>query len=115
MFHKTNSTENFTLCLRNREDIHCFLQLMGYKQFQREIQLTNFDIWYEIIVTNLLKQLYRCKVCNKKFKSKWNLDQHKPVHTGEKKHVCVCGKGYTQKAALYRHCKNNSCAIPQVE
>jgi len=88
---------------------------MGYTKFQRDIQLTNFDIWYEIIVTNLLKQLYRCKLCNKKFKSQWNLDQHKPVHTGEKKHVCVCGKRYTTKAALYRHCKNNSCAIPQVE
>ena len=90
-------------------------QLMGYKKFQREIQLTNFDIWYEIIVTNLLKQLYKCQLCNKKFKSKWNLDQHKPVHTGEKKHVCVCGKGFTQKASLYKHSKKNSCAISQVE
>ena len=111
MFHKINSTEHFTLYLRNRKDIQCFLQLMGYKQFQREIQLTNFDIWYEIIVTNLLKQLNKCQLCNKGFKNQWNLDQHKPVHTGEKKHVCKCGKKFAQKAGLYKHTKKNSCVF----
>ena len=115
MFHAKNSSGNFTLCLRNKKDINCFLQLMGYKRFFRDIQLTNFDIWYENIVTNLLKQFTKCQLCGKGFKNQWNLSQHKPVHTGERKHVCGCGKKFTQKSNLYKHTKRNSCVFYKIK
>jgi len=115
MFHAKNSSGNFTLCLKNKKDIHCFLKLIGYKRFFRNIQLTNYSIWHKIVVTNLKKQLNKCRLCGKGFKRQWNLSQHMPVHTGERKHVCECGKKYKSSSALYRHQKKELISLYQMK
>ena len=106
MFYEINSRGNFIFRLPFKKDINCFLQLMGYKHFNREIQLTNFDIWYKTIITNLLKEVSKfCHLCGKGFKCNTILSRHMTVHTNKRKYVCGCGKKYKYYSSLWNHTK----------
>ena len=47
---------------------------------------------------------HSCKVCGKKFRDSFTLNQHMSIHTGEKRYSChICGKEYGYKGTLTRH------------
>lgn len=59
-----------------------------------------------------------CKICNKTFTKKYNLDVHYRIHTGEKNYPCsVCGKKFRYKSSVTSHYKihtgekNHECAF----
>lgn len=52
----------------------------------------------------LAKRGSNCEICKKKFRSRYHLNMHMPVHTGEKNYMCdVCRKSYQQKWNLITH------------
>ena len=76
--------------------------------------LENVDEEQEIIVEveemplneNVILDKLSCKVCFKKFKKKYDLQQHLLIHTGENPFKCdICDKGFKQKSNLKRHAR----------
>ena len=43
-----------------------------------------------------------CELCHKLISVR-NMSRHMMTHTGTKRFVCECGKGFTQKTNLERH------------
>ncbi|XP_023232617.1 zinc finger protein 708-like isoform X1 [Centruroides sculpturatus] len=67
------------------------------KSFKRSITLKQ----------HMCKFKYSCDTCNKYFKTKYSLEEHKIIHSDKKCYVCdICGKGYTRRSALARHCRS---------
>lgn len=47
---------------------------------------------------------YSCEFCGRSFYSKYNLDRHKMIHTGDKPFQCkICKKCFNQQANLKSH------------
>jgi len=47
---------------------------------------------------------YVCTVCDKRFTAKWDMNDHKISHTGEKLYSCSqCGKRFTNHRCLWSH------------
>ncbi|XP_044739024.1 zinc finger protein 883-like [Chrysoperla carnea] len=62
---------------------------------------------------------YECEICNRKFKSQLNYNQHKVVHTEnsnkERPFLCsTCGRSFTIQASLYNH-QEKCLKKPQVK
>lgn len=48
--------------------------------------------------------LYHCEICEKTFKRKEHLMQHRKLHSGERPYVCMkCNKSFSRKEHLIRH------------
>ncbi|XP_065206799.1 zinc finger protein 610-like [Planococcus citri] len=63
-------------------------------------------------------QFFKCDVCEKPFRKKEHLFQHRKLHSGERPYVCgSCGKSFSRKEHLFRHTlahtgeKTHSCNI----
>jgi len=51
-----------------------------------------------------LSSPFVCKSCGASFKTKANLLNHQPTHTGEKKYFCeLCGQQFAHKTSLTLH------------
>ena len=44
---------------------------------------------------------YECKTCHKRFKYLLGLALHEAIQTGNDRHMCPCGKGFTQYHEYY--------------
>lgn len=50
----------------------------------------------------------KCPICKKDFQCPSKLNQHLPVHTGEKRFECsYCGNRFTQSSNLNRHVRTH--------
>ncbi|XP_055019966.1 zinc finger protein 271-like isoform X3 [Boleophthalmus pectinirostris] len=53
---------------------------------------------------------HQCSVCQKRFGTKWNLQRHTGIHTGEKPFSCsTCKRSFTTKVILAQHVKMHQC------
>ena len=49
-------------------------------------------------------KIYSCEICNREFRHKQNLTNHKAIHLDTKPHACViCCKSFKRKSTLYMH------------
>lgn len=47
---------------------------------------------------------FSCKICDKQFTQRANLQKHERVHTGERPFVCpICRKCYAQHSNMKKH------------
>ncbi|ORX78483.1 hypothetical protein BCR32DRAFT_188459, partial [Anaeromyces robustus] len=51
-----------------------------------------------------------CKICNKVFNRKYDLQRHNKIHLGIKPYKCInCNKTFTRSDYLKRHLRNKTC------
>jgi len=77
---------------------------MGHQDYQDER-----DDW-ELALKPSPTGTLSCSYCGKEFTRISLLNQHMPVHTGEKRYECEnCGRRFTQSSSLYKHVKKACC------
>jgi uncharacterized Zn-finger protein len=84
----------------------CFLNMyILWCKFQSKMLI--FGILFVFILIDSVLFLCRpfvCKSCGASFKTKANLLNHQPTHTGEKKYFCeLCGQQFAHKTSLTLH------------
>ncbi|XP_029167660.1 zinc finger protein 62 homolog [Nylanderia fulva] len=55
------------------------------------------------------KKDHSCDICDKKFRDKFAMEDHRRIHTGEWLYVCdICNRAHISKHDLYRHVKRHT-------
>ena len=84
------------------DDIPCCICYTGKSSFETDIEADSNDITEH--PHDDKPRLYFCTVCDKRFTTKGNLNQHKLMHTGGKLCCCTqCGKRCANQYQL-RYC-----------
>jgi len=86
--------------------INSFTPMNANMSVQRAIKLlSTCQIYVDMNLFTLIKKLFYCEKCMKRFVGPSNLSKHKRIHhSGEKSFVCdVCDTGFTNTSDLRRH------------
>lgn len=60
----------------------------------------------------IVERPHSCKYCDKHFATKWYLDQHEKIHTGEADMCKECGKYFVTRWHLEKHMRVHSLTTP---
>ena len=68
----------------------------------------NLILFVIIILPKVKLNRLTCNQCNKEFSSRWNLNQHMQLHTGQFRHHClICRKGFNATSNYKLHMRSH--------
>lgn len=60
------------------------------------------------VIPGSRKRIHVCPVCGKALTSRWKLERHERIHTGDRPFACaVCDKRFIEKSKLKAHMINH--------